>query len=178
MKHWTLLHALQLNGRTVFNSKLILMLRVFFRSFLDIWTQARVWAWFLKPVSNSDAIQNCRPTPKWYSTGFLIWGCENNKSSMWSRRILEYSPCTFYQSNQKSKITLYCKSEELHMQYHLIENFQPFVVLKPSTHIKNHQLPMKYTNGLLITEKKLAQIGTRLCLFHSNFFTLFFRCLV
>jgi len=51
MKHWTLLHALQLNGRTVFNSKLILMLRVFFRSFLDIWTQARVWAWFLKPVS-------------------------------------------------------------------------------------------------------------------------------
>jgi len=47
LKHWVLLHAVQLNRRTVFEWKLLLMLRVFFRSWLDIWTQARIWAWLL-----------------------------------------------------------------------------------------------------------------------------------
>jgi len=37
-----LLRALQLNHRTVFKSELMLMLRVFFRSLLDIWTQPEI----------------------------------------------------------------------------------------------------------------------------------------
>jgi len=40
MKHSMLLHALQLNRRTVFKSDLIFILMAFFRSRLDIWTQA------------------------------------------------------------------------------------------------------------------------------------------
>jgi len=96
----TLLQASKLNHSAVFESGLI---------FGDI-RNVQKPTWDLNASTNLnltfktgftfDAIHNCRPTTKWYSTPstvFLIWGWENVKSSMCSRRVLEYSPYIFYQ---------------------------------------------------------------------------------
>jgi len=56
---------------------------------------------------------------------------------------LEYSPYAFYHSTEKPKIYFALQIRTTHMQYHLTDNFQPPVVLKP-VHINNHHLPMRY----------------------------------
>ena len=88
---------------------------------------------------NSDAIRNCRPTSKWHSTVFLIWSYENVKSSMYSSRVLEYSPYVFYKSNPKSPCIT--NPDQLHMQ-----SPQSIFTLLFSTscHGKNAKLLIKY----------------------------------
>jgi len=56
----------------------------------------------------------------------------------WVKHVLKalsgiYSPYTF--STNQPKITLHCKSEQLHAQHHLRENFRPLVVLKLVQHL-------------------------------------------
>jgi len=112
---------------TVFKSDLILVLLVFSRSRLDIQTRMNLSLTF-KTSFNSDAIHNCRPTAKWYSMVFLIWGWENIKHVLQAHSGIQPIHVTFYKNPLSPCIA---NPEKLHMQQQFRENCQPLVVLKP-----------------------------------------------
>jgi len=67
---------------------------------------------------DSGATQNCRPTPKLYSTLFLNLSLAKVVKPVFKAR-LKYSPQTFYQSS--TKLPCIVNPDQLHMQHHLRE---------------------------------------------------------
>jgi len=120
-----------------------------------------------RPLYDTWQLWSIRPRAglaKRYSTVFLVWGWENIKSSVCSRRILDKL------STNQPKITLHGKSEQLHMQHHIREHFQSLVVLKPAdyTHWKSrptYEVQKDYSlliaMGVILLQNVGGQLGVK-----------------